>query len=86
MAARRVFDFHSERNQMTVWHRPDRWIDSKRRWHAYDSHGRSYCGRFYASGLAITLDDLAKRKRPKCAECCTKAERTRSDDIRSEDQ
>jgi hypothetical protein len=57
----------------SFWHRPDKWIDSKRRWHAYDDRGHSLCGALAVCGVGPVRG--SRKSAPKNTRCmaCVRA-------------
>lgn len=56
------------------WHKPDKWIDERRRWHAYNEKSQSLCGDFFVARRPpdATLTPPKKTRCHACAFASTK--------------
>lgn len=66
-------------SNVAFWHKPDRWIDPRLQWHAYDQTGMSLCGALLICGTS--RPDDARKRTPKAGKCraCTSKAATRTE-------
>lgn len=64
---------------IAFWHKPDKWIDSRQRWHAYTERGESLCKVFLVCGTKRPADSkTAKPRYARCGACMQAANPNRT--------